>query len=260
MKASLTREIRYSDVDAEFRVTLGTLLEVFQDLAALHSDRIGFGIRKLADEGIIWVLSKLGISVFRYPEYGETLHASSWSRGAEGFKMLRDFEIFAGEERIAAGSSVWFFLNVREKRVQRVPREIDLAYQQEPVKAQDPGIVHWAPYQRFAASDMLTVQTRASDRDPSGHVNNTRYGAYVLDALASRYGERYAVSDLRLQFSREIGPEASEVEVGIARDGNAISFRIGKARDYHARGEALLAPDDARGCANATRPTACLQG
>lgn len=104
------------------------------------------------------------------------------------------------------------------------------------------------------------MQTPASDRDSSGHVNNTRYSEYVLDALTSHNGERYTVRDLRLQFSHEIGPEASEVEVGIARDGNAISFRIGKARDYHARGEALLAPADARGCANATRPTACLQG
>lgn len=260
MKASLAREVRYSDVDEGFHVTLCSLLELFQDLAASHSDRIGFGIRELTDQGIIWVLSKLGISIHRYPQYGEALRAYSWSRGADGFKMLRDFEIFCGDERIAAGSSVWFFVNVRDKRVQRVPAEIELAYQPEPIRAQEPGVAQWTPYQRFDPEKALLVQTRASDLDASGHVNNTRYCAYVLDTLAACYGERRMVKELKLQFSRGIAADARTVEVGLARQGDCVDFRLGSGRDYHARGTLLLAAASAAPLQPSPTPgAACVQ-
>lgn len=238
MKATLTRPVLYSDVDREFRVTLPALLKLFQDVAALHSEQIGFGIRALGEQGIIWVLAKLGIEVLRYPRYGETLRITSWSRGSDGYKMLRDFVIHAGDEKVAAGASVWFVLDLGSRRVRRVPPEIDAAYQAEDERASATlDLDSLAAYGRLDAADARQVQLRASDQDASGHVNNTTYCAFALDALQAALGPLPPVAQLKLQFSREIPGNAAATEVGFALDGALVRFRIGPADASHARGE-----------------------
>jgi acyl-ACP thioesterase len=237
MRISLDRRVLFSDVDRDFRMRLDSMLRYFQDAAALHSEQIGFGIRKLASEGIAWILSRLWLEVVRPPEYGETLTLVSWSRGSSGFKMRRDFEIWSGTERVAAGSSVWFFLNVRAKRVERVPKAIDDAYAAEPVLALGESVEDWSPEDRLEPTEWVRVQPRHSDLDASGHVNNTLYCAYAMDAVAARLGGVRDFTSVKLQFSRAIDGALGEVEVGLAPAGDTVHFRIGAARDFFARGE-----------------------
>jgi medium-chain acyl-[acyl-carrier-protein] hydrolase len=237
MRASLERQVLFSEVDRDFRMKLTGMLRLFQDVAALHSEQIGFGIRKLASEGITWVLSRLWIEVERYPEYGETLTAFSWSRGSNGFRMLRDFEIRSGAERVAAGSSVWFFVNARAKRVERVPAAIDEAYEAEPTLALGKSVEDWNPSEGLEATALGRVQPRYSDLDASEHVNNTLYCAYVMDVLTARLGGARDVTSMKLQFSRAIDDTLGEVEVGLTPDGDTVHFRVGAAREFFARGE-----------------------
>lgn len=206
MKIELERRIHYSDVGPDFQTRLGVLLRLFQDTAAYHSEQAGHGIPKLANAGLIWMLSKLHIEVNRYPAYGETLTLRSWSRGSQGFKMPRDFTIHAGSNLIASGSSIWFIVNTRSKKIERVPAEIDAGYQAEPgCLALAAEVEDWSPYDKFDAASDVQLQTRPSDCDASRHVNNTVYWDYACAAFAaSGWAIPDKASSLKMQFSREI--------------------------------------------------------
>ncbi len=248
MQAHLRRDLLYSDVGADFKVTLPTLLRLFQDVAAYHSEQTGWGIPRLRDEGVIWVLNKLALDVQRYAEYGETLEIRSWSRGSSGVNMLRDFEIFAGEERVAGGSSAWFFFDRGAGRVRRVPEELDIAYGPEEREGLPAARLRdWAPYERFEIEQEVAVHARRSDTDASGHVNNVRYVDYLLDALAQGAGEprERKIRRLRLLFGCEIDPGADGQGVaGLSVGWNSgdadhapLRFKIHDGETQYARGD-----------------------
>lgn len=238
MKIELRHAVRFSDVGTDFRMSLGALMRLFQDAAAAHSESIGFGIRMLAEQGISWMLAKLWLDIERYPEYGEELSITSWSRGASGFKMPRDFEIRAGSERVAAGSSLWFVVNTRDRKVERIPEAIDLGYCAEPELALTCGVETWSPYERFEPTSHWQTQTRHSDLDAGGHVNNAIYGEYLLAALTAQHGVATSIASLKLQFNREIGAEETEVMVGTAEVADRILFKIlDRGMQLYARGE-----------------------
>ncbi len=247
MKFELRHRVLFSDVGADFKVTLGTMLRLFQNVAAAHSESIGFGIRTLSERSIYWMLSKLWIEVTRYAYYGEELVITSWSRGANGFKMPRDFEIHVGGERVAAGSSIWFVVNTRHRKVERVPAEIDAAYLTESIHALSQDLGEWSPYERFDTTNRWIAQTRHSDLDAGGHVNNTVYVEYLLSSLVVQQGADPHIPSLKLQFNREIGPNVAEVFVETAETSGKLLFKISDGQQQvYARGELVLTDHSVR--------------
>ena len=49
--------IRYSEADCENKLTLGSLLDYFQDCSTFHSEDIGLGVRYLQERHQVWLLS-----------------------------------------------------------------------------------------------------------------------------------------------------------------------------------------------------------
>lgn len=245
MKAKLIREVTYSGVGLDFRTTLPTILRLFQDTAAYHSELTGYGIETLRQRGIAWVLNKLGIVVWRYPHYGEVMEMESWSRGAAGFNMLRDFRVVVDSELVAAGSTNWFFYNASAGRIVRVPQEIVDGYAGEPHElAMNEGIERWRPYDQFQPELKSTVGIRATDLDPTAHVNNTNYCEYVLHAMDKHGLPVNRISEMRFQFSKEIGCDVSGIEVGLTpRANDRVLFKLCDAHTQYARGEIRLHKD-----------------
>ncbi len=240
MRVDVTRQVHYSDVDTGFRIQLSMLLRLFQDVSALHSELTGFGIRALSEQGVTWVLGKLAIDVDHYPEYGDALRITSWSRGASGFRMLREFELQANGQRVGGGSSVWFYFDRKAGKVTRVPATINHAYGVDHDLALAEGVECWAPYERFEAETVRTYTPAAFDLDAGGHVNNARYVDYVMDA-ANALIDGARVRSARIQFSREITP-IDPFEIGIRRDGPCLLFKLSGDVGMFARGEMHLAP------------------
>lgn len=238
MRVELTRRVRYSDIDTTFHISLGALLRLFQDVSAMHSEQTGYGIRALSKQGVAWIISKLAIVVDRYPEYGEELCMTSWSRGTSGFQMLRDFELSANGQRIGGGSSVWFYFDRQAGKIARVPNVIDYGYGVDKRLALAAGIEHWTPYERFEPESKRTYRPTSFDLDAGGHVNNARYVDYVLDAARDVIGGAM-IQSTRISFSREINT-ASTFDVGFRRDGDRVLFKLVGETDLFARGEIHL--------------------
>lgn len=238
MRAQITREVQYSDIDVSFRIKLGALLRLFQDVSALHSERTGFGIRMLSEQGVTWMLGKLEIDIESYPEYCDTVCITSWSRGASGFRMLRDFELKANGNRVGGGSSVWFFFDRRTGKIARVPDAIDQAYGADPILALAKGIESWTPYERFDPEVVRSYASVTSDIDASGHVNNARYIDYALDAARDHIGGSL-VKSVRIQFSRAITSNI-HFDIGIRREGTCVLFKLNGSAGMFARGEISL--------------------
>ncbi|MCK5836330.1 MAG: hypothetical protein KAH09_03605, partial [Desulfobacula sp.] len=124
MKIEKSYTIGFFDIDSQFTLRIQSAARFFQEMATLHSTKIGAGPEVLFEKGVVWFLHRLEIEFFRYPVLGEEIQITTWSRGFKGYKGFREYHIHSSQGDIARGSSVWLFFNINRKRISKVPIQI----------------------------------------------------------------------------------------------------------------------------------------
>jgi acyl-ACP thioesterase len=241
MKVRLNRKIRYFEIDSHFQWKLGFLFRSLLEVAVMHSEKVGLGSRLMVANGFVWILNKIGMEVERYPDYQEAIEVVTWSRGCKGFKAYRDFEIYAGEEKIASASSIWLYFDMQRRKLSRIPNELIETYTTENAAAMQDNLDTWKPVHDFSAEFSIDISTRASDYDPLGHVNSAVYFDY-LDSMVHRFSSgKDRLASLRLQYIREIDRTRDAVQAGlVGEDRERYRFAIRSDETTHSAGELTL--------------------
>jgi medium-chain acyl-[acyl-carrier-protein] hydrolase len=213
------RHVAFSEVDGEFRLRLPAMLRRFQDAAALHSERVGLGIRHLREAGRCWVLNRLMIERVGDADYDELLAVSTWSRGRTGLRMRRDFELTVGDRLVARGSSLWFLMDIARRRPVALSDDVQQAYGEGTRDATARPLAAWQPPPVPAEAPAVVFAPRDGDHDAGQHVNNCVYAEWLLDACRRRHVDAHRVADLHLAFERAIAPDATAASIAIVVHG-----------------------------------------
>jgi len=240
MKVELKRQVRYGEVDPFFRQKIGSLFKLFTDAAVRHSESAGFGPRRLIRTGHAWVLNKFGVRIHRYPEYGETLKVSTWHRGQKGVRAYREFEVFAGNQRLAAASSVWLYIDMQNKKILRLPETVGADYTVETETALGMALNGWKDQRHFPVDSHIETTIRRSDYDPVGHVNNAAYLDYIETSVLADFGETARIRTLNIEFLKEINRNVSAISTGMKDTGQCCLFKISDDAHVYACGELTL--------------------
>lgn len=236
MIITLKRNVDFFEVDPHMNLTLEALSRMFQDAATLHSEKVGLGARFLYSRGVTWVLSRLEIEIDRYPRLGDTIEITTWSSGFEGHQGMREYAVFSGGEKVARGSSIWAFLDLRKKRVTRIPEELILPYENEERTSFGKRIDLWQAPGRIQPEQATEISLRFSDFDFNGHVNNTVYLNF-LETMIHKTLENKRVKSLNIRFKREIGRQVEEVRAGWQKKENRCIYNIFSGDHLFADGE-----------------------
>ena len=240
MKVELKRQVRYGEVDPFFRQKIGSLFKLFTDAAVRHSERAGFGPRQLISTRHAWVLNKFGVRIHRYPEYGETLRVLTWHRGQKGVRAYREFEVFAGNQRLAAASSVWLYIDMQNKKILRLPETVGTDYTVETESALGMALNGWKSQRLFPADSHVKTTIRRSDYDPVGHVNNAAYLDYIETSVLAGFGETARIRTLNIEFLKEIDRNVGTISTEMKDTGRDCLFKIAAADQIYACGELTL--------------------
>ncbi|WP_027358075.1 acyl-[acyl-carrier-protein] thioesterase [Desulforegula conservatrix] len=226
MEVIRKHRVEYHEVNTSYKMKLSAILRQFQEAAADHSEKAGFGSEDLTARGVGWVLNRLAMDFYRYPAYGERLEIITWHRGSRGFRSYRDFEVFSGNEKIAAASSIWLFVSLKDKKIMKIPSDVDSGYSSIERKALESDIDFFRP--DFMSEPYLSadITVRSTDFDPLGHVNNTVYLDYVETLLAHGDMEDEEIRSVRINYSSEIGKGVGVIRAQLSRDGCGYRFGI----------------------------------
>jgi acyl-ACP thioesterase len=240
MKVELKRQVRYGEVDPFFKQKIGSLFKLFTDAAVRHSESAGFGPRQLIRTGRAWVLNKFGVRIHRYPEYGEALRVLTWHRGQKGVRAYREFEVFAGNQRLAAASSVWLYIDMQNKKILRLPETVGADYTVETQTALDMVLDGWKGQRLFPVETHVKTTIRRSDYDPVGHVNNAAYLDYLETSVLAGFGETARIRTLNIEFLKEINRNVRAISTGMKDTGQGCLFKINNDAHVYACGELTL--------------------
>jgi len=240
LKIRFTHTITYLETDTKYKAKFSVLFRYLQDAAILHSEKAGYRMDSFIQGGQGWVLNKMDMKVFRYPEYQETIEMITWSRSINGVKAKREFFICNNREKLIAASSVWVFVDSIRMKIMKTPEEMEARYTVEPETAWNENLEQWRADRILPADCGERISTRISDYDPMGHINNTVYFDFIETAISRKIGTPVRISGVKIQFIHELHPNTFWVNVGLQKADGKYLFTISDDQHVNAAGELFL--------------------
>ena len=109
-------QVQPREVDLTKKATIFTLGECILHAAGEDADQIGFGVRELQRKNMTWVLSRMAVEVYRFPEEYERYTIGTWVGEISRLMTTRNFVVHdADDRRIAAASTCWAMIDMQSR-------------------------------------------------------------------------------------------------------------------------------------------------
>ena len=194
--------VRSYEVDPLGRLQVPILCKLLQEVAVTHAGMLGVAVETLLERGTAWVLSRMRLSLDRWPQGGDEITIETWPEAMSRLVVERRFALStANGDHIGEVSTLWVVLDLDRRRPIRLPseawdrfHEFDIGTRPvKPARLEVPD-----PVERT-----LAFSVRRSDVDLSGHANNTSFVEWVIEAVPDEVWSRCDLRDLDLQFIAE---------------------------------------------------------
>ena len=176
LKYSAQIKLRESDFDYTDHLKLSTYFDLFQTAACEHADEHGIGFEQSIAKGIIWVITKLKLEVYKNFKVGDTITLESFPHPKGVVEYVRDYYIYnVNGELCAKGCSQWILLDANTRKILRPC--FDFVGEHTSVWAYEKRIEKVSPVEDEKIGEYLVDRL---DLDHNGHVNNIRYADMVF--------------------------------------------------------------------------------
>lgn len=190
--------VRYSETDRDGRLTLGAVLDYFQDCSTFHSEELGLGMEYLKERHMVWVLSAWQVDALRWPELGEEIQIGTFPYAFKGFLGYRNFFLKDAEgNSLALANSIWTLLDTRSMRPVRPTQGMLEGYV---LRERLP--MEYAPRKIAMPKDgriLEEIVIKGHHIDSNHHVNNVQYVRLAMDYLP----ENYKISRMRAEYKKQ---------------------------------------------------------
>ena len=212
------------ECDMFSRMRLDAIFMSMQEGGERHAKMLRLGHDAMLSKGLFFVLSRTHLQIHRMPRCGEAVIHTTWPGVSNRFFCPRfhTFTLEDGTPLLSAGA-LWVILDSENRKIVS-PLKADLCFPDNsdivppvslPSRVPKPG------------SDP-TITSRApvfSEFDINGHVNNTRYTAWICDALGADTLGGAFVSDLIVSYEKEIRTD-EPLSIQLSRTGSAFTFQV----------------------------------
>ncbi len=174
--------LRSADFDMYERITPKTVLELFQDIAEKHAEEIGNGFYTLFSKNLLWVTARTKFVVEKNIAKYSTVKVKTWPLTPQRLIFRREYLIYNPDGEIAIrGSTDWMIINCVTRTI--VPgadtfpenakycEELAINEKLRKIKEID------------GEKTFYEVTPQYTDIDLNGHVNNTKYADFAINAI-----------------------------------------------------------------------------
>ena len=193
-------ELRAADFDCHDRMHPASILSLFQDVAGIHANELGIGFAALMERQTIWVLTKVRYELVGTPRRYERVRVRTWPLPPARINFRREYciETMDGEV-LVQGTSEWVVVHSEKRRV--LPATDVYPSDDYCTDTCFPGRLAKVPLFE-AEGEGREVVPGFTQLDINGHINNTCYADFVMDALSPAADT--AVTGLQIDYHREL--------------------------------------------------------
>jgi acyl-ACP thioesterase len=195
---AMEERIRFSECDSRSRLSIGSLINYFQDCCNLQSYEDGIDAEFLTKKGLVWILNSWHVEIERLPQTFENITIYTWPYDFKGFFGQRNFKVEDEAGKICAyADSIWTLIDLSTGKPTKPDEEILAGYHlEDPYPMQHEGRKLKVTAEGVLAGE-LTVQLHHLDRNH--HMNNAQYIIEASDYLPADFELRA----VRIEYSRQ---------------------------------------------------------
>ncbi len=205
MTSSFRKEFTVSSYELNPRgeARLSTMANYFQEVAYHHAEQLGFGYEQMKERRTLWMLSRMKISMQKYPVWNDTIVVETWPSGVEKLFALRDFRVKDSSGKLlGVATTYWLIVNLDTHRPIRPGSELEhfsnINYGER---------VFDSLLGKIAIPDDAVPLDKHkvvfSDLDIVGHVNNVKYMEWSIDAAMPEGNVDRAIGEFEINFLHE---------------------------------------------------------
>lgn len=181
--------------DANDRLSLKAILNIFQDVAAFHAEKINVGYEDLLKLNLYWVLSRIKFDIIKMPKIDDEVIVTTWPHEKGKIDFDRDITISSlDNEVLIKASTKWCVIDIKTRMLQR---SLNVNYN---------GICsdeknYEEKFTKIIIPDnkskyKFTYQVNYSDLDHNHHMNNTSYSIPIINAITNKNIKHFEINYL----------------------------------------------------------------
>jgi acyl-ACP thioesterase len=215
--------VRAYDCQTNGTLKIFSLMQYLQEIATLHAEELGFGISHLDKINSYWVLSNIRIEFSRLPVWKEDISIQTWPSGYSRLIATREF---TGKDRnkneLFRAGSQWMILSKDKNRPQNL-FNLDLDMPNTGTKVISEKIKRLESKKENTLIEQMRVPYNSIDLN--GHVNNTEYVRWGIDALSKIYKPKGKYFSFQATYLSELF-EGDELDLLVGSINNHYSVLI----------------------------------
>lgn len=193
--------VGYSMIDAELKLTVPYILNLFQDAAIFEVENTKVATLKLKEQKLVWLLSSWQLEIIRRPNLNEKLEIITFPYDFKGFLGYRNFMLKteAGEE-LVKGTSIWTLINSETMHPTRPTAEMLEIYE-----LSEKLDMNYAPRKIIVEGEGKNAEPLKIGRmqlDGNHHLNNVEYVKMAIEYLPADGNMLKEISGLRVEYKK----------------------------------------------------------
>lgn len=229
MKYEIKARPRLDDYNRNGKLSMEGIMQMLGIAGQCHSDSVRDGVLKGSLSGIAWILTEWNIKIIKRPENDEMYTVATWARsqraGVPTSIVSRDF-IMKGKngEELVLASSKFVLMNLSTGKVARItPEMMELYSPEDTAVMQVPAGKIRMPKEY---GKEIYIPKLREDIDFNGHVHNTRYMSYALEALPHDVYCEDNISSVRIEYRTPVF-EGDEIKARVAHISDEHAYIVG---------------------------------
>lgn len=195
--------VYFGDCNRKGELGIDKLLRLTSDLAVEEFNEKGLSREHLLENGFAILVSRLSFRFHNIPKENQRITVSTWEEKTEPLQFIRQYEITdsATGEKLVTGLSTWLLVDPVARRIMPTKK-----FTLRPEPTLNKGHDCMNPGKILSPENPVNIEERTirySDLDSNGHTTNSRYAAFIMDALPEKYAEKH-FTDFRINFSKEV--------------------------------------------------------
>lgn len=197
--------IGFSQCDANKRITMAGIIDMFQDCSTFQSEDIGFGFDVLEKQNMAWVIINWELNVLSLPHLCDRVTVGTYPYDIKGFFARRNFYMKNDKgEIIIKANTLWTLLDMEKMTPVKIWKELKDAY----VIEEKLDMTYSSRKVEIPEGEGISLQRGEKviiaphHLDSNKHVNNGQYVKIALEA-AEKDSEEMEFDSLRIDYRKQ---------------------------------------------------------
>ena len=192
--------LRASDFDRYDKITPRAILELFQDVAGNHAENMGIGFDSLIKNNLIWVIVRTKFTILKPLKRYSTVTVKTWPLKPQRFIFRREYLIIDDSGDIAVrGTADWMIIDSNTRSL----TSANAVYPENAVYIEELALDEKLKKIKEidGETSTLNVISGYNDIDLNGHVNNTKYADFAINAINPQNKE---IVSFQIDYLKEV--------------------------------------------------------